>query len=371
MARSLETWTEVGRRVADARESAGLTQEALALDAGVERTALAKIELGRRGLNSLELARLASALSRPIEWFVTEPPPSVVSRRAEQVDHVDGLDPHIDGFARDVELLIELKALQSIEGPEPQVLETVDDAERLAAAVREEISRPHGPIPSLAGAVERLGLYAASIELSEQLPDGAYVALEGAGATVINGTHDAGRRRFTLAHELGHHAIADEYSTDWWVGDVKEDREKRINAFAIHFLMPRESVVKDWSVSGGREDPRGAAMRLATDYRMSWTAACAHFQNLGLIERGVANDLRGRPPTRPDLLERGLFVVEELAPPTVSPGFAKATLRAYRGSKITARRAIELLRGTLERDELPPVDVVPRDALRADVADSV
>lgn len=365
---ALSSWDEVGRRVAEARTAAELTQERLAIDAQIERTALAKIELGRRSLSSLELARIASALRRPIEWFVTESPPNVVSRRAENANQSAGLDAHIDAFARDVELLMELKALPSTEQSAPHVPESLAHAEKLAMIVRERLDGQSGPLHNLAAAVENLGLYVASLDLMDHQPDGAYVAVDGAGATIINGAHDAGRRRFTLAHELGHHVMADEYATDWLVGEAKEDREKRINAFAIHLLMPRESVIADWVTHGGESDPRNAAIYIAVEYRVSWSAACGHLQNLGVIDLEIESDIRRHPPLRSDLVERGLFIIQELAPPAISPTFVRATLRAYRGHKLTSTRAIELLRGALVLEDLPAVDLVPLAALRAEAA---
>ena len=366
--RPLETWEDVGRRVADARESAGLTQEALASRVQIARTALAKIELGRRGLSAIELARVARELDRPIEWFVSESPPSVVSRRSGESTLASGLDAVVDSWARDVELLVELKALRPHDARSPAVPSDVAEAEALAAAIRHEVGQPDGPIGNLAGVAEQLGLYVVSLDLGTELHDGAYVAIDGAGATVINGSHDAGRRRFTLAHELGHHVMADEYATDWSLTHGTDERERHINAFAIHFLLPRQTAVHDWNTWGGRDDPRSATIRVAAEYRLSWTAACTQLQNLGLFERSVGADLRRRPPTRLDLTELGLFVVEELAPPSVSPEFSRAVKRAYQGQKITASRAIELLRGTADEDELPAAEMVPLDALRGDMA---
>lgn len=365
--RPLETWDDVGRRVAEARESAKLTQEALASRIQIARTALAKIELGRRGLSSIELARVARELDRPIEWFVSESPPSVVSRRSDAGSSLSGLDAVVDSWARDVELLLELRALRRHDPRPPAVPSDLAEAEALAATIRNEIGQPDAAIGNLAGIAEQLGLFVVSLDLGTELPDGAYVAIDGAGATVVNGSHDPGRRRFTLAHELGHHVMADEYATDWSLIDGIDERERRINAFAIHFLLPRQSAVREWDTWGGQDDPRSATIRIAADYRISWTAACTQLQNLGLFERSVGADLRRRPPTRLDLTELGLFVVEELAPPSVSPEFSRAVKRAYQGQKITASRAIELLRGSANEDELPAAEIVPLDALRGDM----
>lgn len=57
----------VGARIAEARRSRALSQAALASAAALERTALSKIETGRRGVGSSELARIAQALGLPIE----------------------------------------------------------------------------------------------------------------------------------------------------------------------------------------------------------------------------------------------------------------------------------------------------------------
>ncbi len=64
----------MGRRVAEGRRSRGLSQAALAVAASIDRTALSKIETGRRGIGSAELARIAEALGLPFEHFFTKTP---------------------------------------------------------------------------------------------------------------------------------------------------------------------------------------------------------------------------------------------------------------------------------------------------------
>lgn len=61
----------MGRRVAEGRRARGLSQVALAQAASIDRTALSKIETGRRGVGSAELARIAEALGLPFEHFFT------------------------------------------------------------------------------------------------------------------------------------------------------------------------------------------------------------------------------------------------------------------------------------------------------------
>jgi len=368
--RFFESWEEVGARVAEAREADGLTQGQLAAEAGLERTALAKIERGRRSVSSLELARLAGALRRPIEWFIREAPAAVVSRRSEQIDSrvSSALDIRLELVARDVELLADVGELPRLAARKPSALRSLAQAEQLASEVRKEIGEPEGGLPNLDRVAERLGLYAFAFEFPEETADGAYVALEGVGVAVLNGSMPTGRRRFTLAHEIGHHVLADAHSTDYALLDeITQRREQLINIFAIHLLMPRQSVLQLWRERGGVEDPRGAAICLAAEYRVSWTAACAHLKNLGFIDESTRQRLLAYPPGRADYLERSLFIVEELSPPSLPPGYISAVIKAYRRHKITSGRAVELLYGTLSEDDLPAPHEVPLDALEAEL----
>src|SRR5579871_3724543 len=109
----LRSWTEVGARVADARERAGFTQQQLGHRLGLHRSAIGRIEAGQRELDALELARLAETLGRSVEWFLTRPPASIASHRdGLSPDHdVQTLEDELERVSRDVELLAEVHAL--------------------------------------------------------------------------------------------------------------------------------------------------------------------------------------------------------------------------------------------------------------------
>ncbi len=61
--------------MAAARRERGLTQADLARASSLDRTAVSKIERGHRKVGSLELARIARVLGRPLEWFLEEGAP--------------------------------------------------------------------------------------------------------------------------------------------------------------------------------------------------------------------------------------------------------------------------------------------------------
>src|ERR1700722_10917344 len=106
-------WAEVGARIAASRRGHGLSQDDLAAEMGLDRTAITKIEAGRRHLSSLELVRLAEVLDRPLEWFVTSPPASIISRRAAVAGgrSDEHSDYAIDDVARDLAVLVNVQVL--------------------------------------------------------------------------------------------------------------------------------------------------------------------------------------------------------------------------------------------------------------------
>lgn len=66
----LQARIELGNRIRDARLEADLTQEKLALRAGVDRTTLQDAELGKRDPKFSLLLRLARALNVPVRDFL-------------------------------------------------------------------------------------------------------------------------------------------------------------------------------------------------------------------------------------------------------------------------------------------------------------
>lgn len=367
MADSTSEWHELGARLAEARRAAGLNQGELATAVGLDRTAVTRIERGERKLDSLELARMARALARPIDWFLRPPVPAAVSRRESRDATQDSdADVLLDGLARDVALLIEVKTLAAGSIDAPRVLDGVAAAESAARDVRRSLGLPAGPVWELQRVAERVGMFAFCLDLQSDSLDGSYLRIADAGVALVNGRAPSGRRRFTLVHELGHHVFADDFSAEWIVGTDGDDRERLINAFVIHFLMPREDVVARWAaLADDGAGLRTAGIVLGAEFGVSWTAVLAHLTTLRLIDESTRLRLESARPTRADYLENALILREDLPAPSVPPRFAQAAVRAYRRHKIGRSRTIDLLRGTVSPADLPAEDLVPPDAMRS------
>lgn len=71
---STDARRELGRRLKNAREAAGLSQEHVAAELGLPRPAISLIETGSRKVDALELARLAKLYGHSLAYFADEGP---------------------------------------------------------------------------------------------------------------------------------------------------------------------------------------------------------------------------------------------------------------------------------------------------------
>ncbi|EBA10910.1 putative transcriptional regulator [Roseobacter sp. CCS2] len=63
---------QLGKRLKQAREYIGVTQEEAATHLKVRRSAISEMEAGKRGVGALEMKSLASLYERPTAWFTGE-----------------------------------------------------------------------------------------------------------------------------------------------------------------------------------------------------------------------------------------------------------------------------------------------------------
>jgi Zn-dependent peptidase ImmA (M78 family)/transcriptional regulator with XRE-family HTH domain len=354
----------LGQRISQARLDADMTQADLGRAVNLERTAIAKVETGVRKVSAAELVAIATALDRPIDWFVTESPPSVVSRRADEA--VGGrsrvLDIKIERLARDVSFLAEQGIVaNAVQRQALKLPPDVAGAEKAAARARRLMRVPAGPLLDLQRACERVNLLAFSLDAAEGT-DAAYVEVGNLGIALVNGQTDPGRRRFSLAHELGHHLFGDAYAPEVSVGGGT-DVERLVNAFAVHVLLPRSEVTKTWAAMS-EQGTRLAAVAISVRFRASWTATCSQLCTLGLIDDAERSRLAAGSLTGADFIALGERWEAELDAPAVPPEYGKRVLGAYQAGKLTAARATELLWGTVSIEDLPEQRAIPLESLR-------
>lgn len=360
---------ELGERIAAARQRAAMTQAELASAVALDRSSLAKIENGSRRVSALELARIADAVNERIEWFFRPAPPAVISHRNMQEPGAasPGVDRLIERVARHVEFVTQ-RVRQALPDT-PGLTRPGNSAETEEAAARARTllgMAPDGPVSGLTDLMAGQGLFAFAFDLGTDAADGASLLLRRGGVAVINGARQVGRRRLALAHEFGHFLFADEYTVDWRIAeqDGVEGWESRLDRFARAFLLP-EADLRDIyrHLTDERTDLRTIAVLLGSKYQVDMSTLARRMTEIGLISSDEAGFVRSVRTSRADIIELNLVPKHELEPPCLPKPYVKSVLSLYRGTDISAARAIDLLFDTWTEDELPSVPQLPEKAI--------
>jgi transcriptional regulator with XRE-family HTH domain/Zn-dependent peptidase ImmA (M78 family) len=348
-------WADVGERVREFRLIAGLSQEDLAAEVGLDRTMVAKIESGTRRIDALELARLSTALEVPLDQFLRGYP-EVLSRRTLVEDTTTDagrqshrLEAKLLAWTRDIQQLLDFGVLLTRPVLRyPGIVDSVEAARDAAMWLRRHLDFGLEPIDSMMAVCEAAGQFV----LVTDLPgEGASLVDGDVAAAVVSRVPDPGRRRATAAHELGHLVLGDEYSTDIGLAASRDDREKAIDAFAAELLLPTEAITSGWAEGGGSRD---CLVILAARHRTSWSLAVRQAAHAGVVDNQTAREWRSRNPTRAELMEAiGWAPQSDFESVRVPPSYAHAVMEAWRADLVTSVRAVELMHDQLTLDDLP------------------
>ncbi|MDJ0377005.1 XRE family transcriptional regulator [Cryobacterium sp. PH31-L1] len=352
----------LGARIREARERAGLNQGELSSLVALDRTAVSKIEAGTRKITALELSSVAQAIGVRMTSFFSDPLPALVSHRSSQgLDTVDSkIDQLLAGLAADVELVRSLASSELVperfaETPYPRPRSN-SAAEDLAATARHLLELNYTePVHDLANQVARIGLFAFSRDLGVDTADAGTILLTSGGVSLVNSHNKVGGRRLALAHELGHFLVADDYTIDWRICEPNGDIEATLDRFARALLLPKDGLAGLWEEKRAAHGVRETAVLCASDFRVDMATLARRLRELEIVESDVANFIRTISTTRADIVEFGLNVPTELEATSLPIAFQKGVLRSFREEKISRERALGLLRGTFEDEDLPPI----------------
>jgi Zn-dependent peptidase ImmA (M78 family) len=122
---------------------------------------------------------------------------------------------------------------------------------------------------------------------------GAYGRREQHPFIFVSSNDPAVRRRFTLAHELGHHVLGHAGMVDRQediYGRSGSPREKSANAFTAEFLAPSDAVNWWMEANGNPTVDLEAVVRLAAYFRISAEAARYRLSTGRFLPRPVDRD---------------------------------------------------------------------------------
>ena len=286
----------IGRRLKLARIAAGLSLRDLSevMDGRVSAQAISKYERNEDMPSSDVLLALAAALRTMPDYLLS--PDDLEIEEVEFRRKAIGSERELASVtAQTLQLVEGYLAVEDALGIDSAgwrvdlspllVVGSVEEAERAAQALREAWELGVDPIFNLSELLEDRGIKILEANLPSQV-DG-WTALvrrsDDARLPVIIIRADAWseRKRFTLAHELGHYVLQ--------VGD-KKLAEAVANRFAGAFMMPAEAI---WREVGRRRHTLSMPelMALKKLFGMSIQAIAYRCKDLGIIARGAMSSL--------------------------------------------------------------------------------
>ncbi len=286
----------IAKRIRQARIAAGMTQdevvEALcAMDVSLTKAGLSKYERGGSTPKPTVLRSLAEVLGVntsyfldeqevKVEWLAFRKASGLGKKKQErvkilaeaQVDVFLGLRQALDPAAERPNMPDRVK----VTGPE--------DAEVAAESLRQHWRLGEQPIESVTATIEDCGGIVVESGGEEDLFDGlSGWANESIPVVVVSWAVADDRRRFSLAHELGHLFMD--------VRDVDEKTEERLaHRFAAAFLVTASTARRELGEKRRRLDLRELAS-LKKKHGLSMQAWIFRAADLGIIERSHAKSL--------------------------------------------------------------------------------
>lgn len=249
---------ELGIALKRAREQCGKNQQEAADALGVTRITIVHIEQGNRQISSIELKKLADLYGRKMDEFFADsentdetlvhlyriaPGIEKLPRATERIGHVLALSRKGAELANRLELHRQTRApLYEAKAPR-----TGADAIRVGTEIADQERRRLGlgsaPIADIAELISHQGIWVSSTKLPDGI-SGSFLKDPAIGLMIIvNAGHGLPRRRFSYAHEYAH-ALLDRERSVAVTSEGGADHliEKRANAFAAAFLMPKAGV---------------------------------------------------------------------------------------------------------------------------------
>lgn len=229
-----------------ARQYKGITQTDLSNSIkGLSQSTLSKFEKGIGVIPDEVFADIADYLGFPLAFFEKK-----LSVRIENTHYrkrsnvgaknINALETTISFIGDAIDIMS-----NEIEYP-PFSLEyiNVEDGyspENIANFIRRKIGlKCDDPVKDIISRLEVQGIIIYEIETELDSFDGvSFISNMGIPIIIINKKMPNDRKRFTIAHELGH--IVMHLSQDFIISDFR-DKEKEANLFASEFLMPTDAI---------------------------------------------------------------------------------------------------------------------------------
>lgn len=278
----------IGERIKQRRQALGLSLQDVSdrlglLGETITRAGLSKYENGKSMPKAQFIWNLAKVLSVKNDYFFTESKIGIkwlafrknssLTRKAE-----DTVKSHAAEY---MERFLSLEAVLSPdkkrEIPAKTTIQTIKEAEDVAANLRKEWELNSWPIESVTQLLESKGFYVMEENIDDRKFDGLSGVVNNNALLIISKSGiSVDCKRFNLAHELGHHVI-----------NIETDlSEKASHRFASAFLMPAQSLLEELGASRRNID-LNELLLLKEKYGISVQSLTVRCRDLGIINENV------------------------------------------------------------------------------------
>lgn len=236
------------RQLIFAREYRGLTQSELAKNIeGLSQSNLSKYEKGFGLLSDEMVLKIINFLGFPVSWLehnISNLPENAHYRKRTTI--TKKVKTEIEYSIRLIGYIVDQMS-DSIEWPEfrlvPLDIEEGYVPETIARNIRKALKiTPNEPIKSIYTLFENFGIIVIEFEITEKFDGVSFITDKGNPVIIINKSFSNDRKRFTLAHELGHLMMHDFPIPNY--RNIEKIKENEANRFASEFLMPAEYIKK-------------------------------------------------------------------------------------------------------------------------------
>lgn len=285
----------LGDRIKQARVAVGMTQDEViaalaALGVSLTKGGLSKYERGGSMPRATLLRSLARVLGVESSFFLEEPRASVRWLAFRKKSRMGGKRQERVKALAEAQLEVILTLRHALEpardeqAPPRKRVRTLEEAEAAAESVRAYWRLGGRPIPSVTAAIEDGGGIVVVSGGDDDLFDGLSGWVNNAVPfVVVSPAASDDRRRFSLAHELGHLFME--------VRKVDASAEEKLaHRFAAAFLVPAETARRELGVRRRHLD-FGELAVLKQKHGLSMQAWIFRAADLGIIEPAHARTL--------------------------------------------------------------------------------
>ena len=250
------------RMIVLAREARSLNQHALAGRINISATNLSKIERGDIGISEEMVRAIAGTTGFPVHFFHQAGgivPEHLAYRKRNTVAQrlLSPINAKANILRRHVQFFT--TALQITPPPLPSIdVNATVDAAAAAVTVRKDLVLGPGPVENITHLLEALYLPVICFDFGTERVDSRSLFTDGHHPVIFLNSRLLGdRQRFSLAYELGQLVMH-------CAGFVPLERDigREANHFAAEFLMPRETIMKDFE--------NGVTLPLLGELKKKW-----------------------------------------------------------------------------------------------------